>query len=147
MEVKTRAAVDSLILKLKTSSTLRERTIVSSFFPAVLIRVQNELPDVRTLLLVRWPFLRVQAFHQKLATLKPWGVAFRLRLIKPRLVTKLRRMGLQVGAWDQRGTVREARQIAKLQLDIAIVHHIRETRDRSTTSNEIHRAGILRGAV
>jgi glycerophosphoryl diester phosphodiesterase len=123
MEVKTLDVTEHLIAKLKTSASLRERTIVSSFHASILARVKSELPDVRVLYLVgRWPLpLRGSVLFRKLQTLAPWGVAFRLPLLTHRRIRKLRDLGCKVGAWDSRGSRAEARRAVRLGLDVAIL--------------------------
>ena len=130
MEIKHRDVVEPLIAKLKTSATLRERTIVSSFHAAALLRVRRELPDVRTLFLVRrWPLpLAGRKFWTRVDRLKPWGIAFQIILLRSKRVDFLRKRGLQVGTWDGRGTLREARKARSLQLDVVIVKHVKEMR-------------------
>ena len=123
IEVKTVDVLPALIRKLKTSAHLRERTIVSSFKSSVIACVQEEVPDVRTLLLVsRWPLpLRVKPFLHALNELKPWGVGLRLFLCTSRRVHLLQRHGFVVAGWDERGMAREARNAKKLGVDIAIL--------------------------
>lgn len=130
MEIKHRDAVDGLITKLKTSSHLRERTIVSSFHPTVLLRIRRAVPDVRILFLtMNWPLpLRGKRFFSRIERLKPWGLAFPVNILNRRRITHLKKLGLQVGAWDRRGTIREARRVRTLGLDVAIVHHVREVK-------------------
>lgn len=130
MEVKTHHAVEPLIVKLKTSATLRERTIVSSFHASVLKRIHEELPDVRTLWLIgRWPLpLRSKALFRKALDLHPWGIASRLSQLNRRRIMALKRLGFQVGLWDMRGSMREARAAAKLPVDLAIVRHAAGTK-------------------
>ena len=130
MEVKDKDVLESLVAKLKTSAALRERTIVSSFHAAVLLRVRRELPDVRTLLLVkRWPLpLGGKKFWTRIDRLKPWGIGFQLIILNRKRVQFLRLRNLQVGAWDGRGTLREARKARALQVDVAIVKHVKEVK-------------------
>lgn len=130
MELKHRDALEPLITKLKTSATLRERTILSSFHASALLRLRRELPDVRTLFLVkRWPLpLGGKRFLKRLERLHPRGVAFPLPTITRQRIQLLKRHGLQVGAWDLRGTAREARHARSLGLDFAIVRNVREAK-------------------
>jgi glycerophosphoryl diester phosphodiesterase len=130
IEVKHRDVIETLIVKLGTSSALRERTIVSSFHASVLMRVRRAHPDVRTLFLVpRWPLpLQGKRFFTKLLRLKPWAVACPVQILNPKRVDHLRSYGWSVGAWDVRGTLGEARKIQRLGLDVAIVRHVREVR-------------------
>ncbi len=123
IEVKTVDVLPALITKLKTSAHLRERTIVSSFKASVLSRIQRELPDVRTMLLIsRWPLpLRTKRFMSALNEMKPWGVGLRLFLCTSRRIHMLQRHGFIVAGWDERGTIREARKAKTLGVDIAIL--------------------------
>ncbi|MEK7116090.1 MAG: glycerophosphodiester phosphodiesterase family protein [Patescibacteria group bacterium] len=130
MELKHADAVEPLIVKLKTSVALRERTIVSSFQPAILSRFVQEVPDVRRLFLIRnWPLpFRGKAFRRKIDRIQPWGIAAQLLILTKRRVRFLKNLGVLVGAWDRRGLPREARTARKLGVDIAIVQHVREAR-------------------
>lgn len=130
MEVKHRDVIEPLIVKLSTSSALRERTIVSSFHASVLLRVRRAHADVRTLFLVpRWPLpLQGKRFFTRLKRLHPWGVALPVTILNARRIAYLRSLGYRVGAWDVRGTLREARRIRALDVDVAIVNHVREVR-------------------
>jgi glycerophosphoryl diester phosphodiesterase len=132
IEVKLKDVVEVLIGKLKTSATLRERTVISSFNAAVLDRVRKEVPDVRTLLLViRWPLpLRRSVFERRLRQLAPWGVAFSISTLNRRRVAYLRGLGLHVGGWDRRRPKQEARKACALGLDVAILRNIQEGRGR-----------------
>ncbi len=130
MELKHADAVQPLLLKLKTSAVLRERTIVSSFQPTILLRFLQEVPDVRRLFLLRnWPLpFRGAAFRRNIDRVKPWGVAAQLLILTKRRVRFLKQFGALVGAWDRRGLPREARAARELGVDIAIVRQIREAR-------------------
>ena len=132
MEIKQRNVISPLIVKLKTSASLRERTIVSSFSIPALQDVGREVPDVRRLLLVvRWPLpLRRAIFEQRILNLHPWGVAFPIGLLNRRRVAYLRRLGLMVGGWDRRRPKQEARKAKALGLDVAILQNIQEGRGR-----------------
>ena len=130
MEIKHRAAIEPLISKLRTSAGLRERTIVSSFHASAILRTRRELPEIRTLFLIKnWPLpLRGSRFWTRLERLKPWGVALPLSILTKRRVAFLRSHGVQVGAWDTRGTIREARKARALQIDLAIVQRVKEVK-------------------
>ncbi len=125
IEIKQRDVIEPLIRKLGTSAALRERTIVSSFHVATLMRIKDVHPDVRTLLLIlRWPLpLRGDRLWRRVRELKPWGMAFPIIMLNRRRVAFLRKIG-NVGAWDQRFTTVEARKARRLGLDLAIVHHV-----------------------
>lgn len=126
IEVKDEDVAERLIRKLQTSQALRERTIVSSFHEAVLRRVQEQLPDVRTLFLVsRWPLpLRGPVFWSRLGRLKPWAIGFPGRALTPKRVQLIQESGFQSAAWDLRGTMREAKRILGLGVDIAIIKRV-----------------------
>lgn len=126
MEVKTLEVTEHLIGKLKTSTSLRERTIVSSFHASILERVKAHAPDVRTLLLIkRWPLpLRAQRFFRRLERLAPWGVALPLPLLTRSRIRALRDCGCKAGAWDHRGTRSEARRAVRFELDFAILYRM-----------------------
>lgn len=123
IEVKSVDVLPALITKLKTSASLRERTIVTSFKMSVLSSVQRELPDVRTLLLLaRWPLpLRLKRFMQKIEVMKPWGVGLRLLQCTKYRVRLMQKHGFVFAGWDERGSAHEARKAVILGVDIAIL--------------------------
>ncbi len=125
-EIKHREAALALAIKLKTSASLRERAIVSSFSRSTLELIHRECPEIRTIYLIqRWPLpFRGRTLRARVRRLRPWGVAFPVTVLNARRVTRLRRMGVHVGAWDMRSTAGEARKAARLGLDVAIVKHI-----------------------
>jgi glycerophosphoryl diester phosphodiesterase len=126
MEVKSKEVADHLIKKLRTSSALRRRTIVSSFHFSVIEQIQAACPDVRTLALItRWP-LGTKKLIAQLKALQPWGIGLSIRYMNTRRLKFLRDLGAQVGTWDERGTAREARLAAKFGVDFAIVRHVPE---------------------
>lgn len=131
IEVKHPDALESLIVKLKTSAALRERTIVSSFNTHVIAGIRRDVSDVRTLLLMkRWPLpLHGRTFWQKVGSIAPWGVGLPLALLTTKRVRFLRaRIHARVAGWDSRGAIREAQKARKLGVDAAIVKHVREAR-------------------
>lgn len=130
MELKCAEVAEPLIRKLKTSAALRERTIVSSFQSVLLERCLQEVPDVRRLFLIKnWPLpFRGRAFQRKLERSQPWGIAARLLVLTRRRARYLKQFGVLVGAWDLRGTAREARIMKRMDVDIAIVRDVRAAR-------------------
>ncbi len=128
LEIKQREVITPLIERLRLDSSLRARVVISAFLIYAIEYVQRELPDIRTVLLLkRWPLpLRRRRLWRRLQQLAPWGVAFPLPMLNSRRVLFLQQQGLQVGAWDMRGTRREARQMHTLDLDIAIVRRVKE---------------------
>lgn len=123
MEIKDSDALPLLIAKLKTSAALRERTVVSSFVLDDLIRIREEVPDVRTISLNRnWPLLfRGKAFWSRLKAADVWAVGFPGNVLNSRRVVWLHRQGWKVAAWDLQPLKREARRVGRLRPDIAIV--------------------------
>ncbi len=126
IEVKDVDAAELLVRKLQTSQGLRERTIVSSFHVEVIERVLEQVPDVRTLVLhSRWPLpLRGPSFWTRMGRMKPWALGFPGRVLTVKRVQAIRDSGFAVGAWDLRGTVREAKRIQSLDVDVAIVKRV-----------------------
>lgn len=126
IEIKHHAAVGPLAAKLKTSTGLRERCIVSSFYPRIIKQFKKECPDVKVLgLVARWPLpLQRQWLWNALHQLDLWGVGFPLSMLTPTRVTFLRDIGYVVAGWDKRGTKREAARAIALGLDVAIVKDV-----------------------
>jgi glycerophosphoryl diester phosphodiesterase len=126
IEIKDRDAIPPLIAKLKTSASLRERVVISSFVSDDLALVRSALPSVRVLLLIRtWPLLfRGRIFWKKVAELAPWAVGFQFHVLNSRRITFLHRRGWKVAAWDVQPLKREARKIARLRPDMAIVYKV-----------------------
>jgi glycerophosphoryl diester phosphodiesterase len=127
MEIKDRDVIEPLVAKLRTSTGLRERTIVSSFVADDLRCVMEFLPDVRTLLLHRgWPLpTRGRRHWADLESSGVWGVGFRAGALNPSRVRWLQRKGWKVAAWDEQPLKKEARKIQALGVDIAIVYRIK----------------------
>ncbi|OGL79465.1 hypothetical protein A3E39_00510, partial [Candidatus Uhrbacteria bacterium RIFCSPHIGHO2_12_FULL_60_25] len=62
LEVKDREALDLMVRKLRTSTGLRERALLSSFSQDVIEQASHDVPDVRRLFLMRtWP-VRIRFF-------------------------------------------------------------------------------------
>lgn len=125
-EVKDPKATGALIRKLQTSTSLRQRTIVSSFYPSVLMRMKQECPDVQTIYLVRtWPLpLQSKLFWRRVARIAPWGLGFRSGAMRRNRISMMQRKGFVVAVWDERPRRKEARRVFDLQPDIAIVRRI-----------------------
>lgn len=126
MEIKDRDVIEPLLAKLRTSTGLRERTVVSSFVADDLRRVKESLPDVRTLLLHRgWPLpTRGRRHWAELGPSGFWGVGFRAAVLNPTRVRWLQRRGWKVAAWDEQPMKKEAKKIRALGADIAIVYRV-----------------------
>lgn len=126
IEIKDRDAVPLLVAKLKTSASLRERVIVSSFVLEDLSRIKEALPDIRTISLNRvWPLLfRGHAFWKRLENANVWAVGFPIVAINARRVAAIRKKGWKVAIWDPQPLTRDARRIGTLKPDIAIVFKV-----------------------
>lgn len=126
MEIKDSDALRPLIAKLKTSTALRERTVVSSFVIDDLLRIRKEVPDVRTISLNRnWPLLfRGKAFWSRLKAADMWAVGFPASILNARRIAWLHRQGWKVAAWDLQPLKREARRVGRLRPDVAIVFRV-----------------------
>ncbi|MBI4138699.1 hypothetical protein HY479_00935 [Candidatus Uhrbacteria bacterium] len=133
IEVKDRDVLEILIKKLQTSAGLRQRTIVSSFVLDDLVQIAKTLPEVRTLLLQRsWPLLfRKRVFSKQLSAAKVWAVGFPRNVLNARRIRWVRRKGWAVAAWDLQPLKREARRVAKLGVDIAIVYKVETIREKA----------------
>lgn len=126
MEIKDSDALPPLIAKLKTSSALRERTMVSSFVLEDLIQVKQAVPEVRTISLNRnWPLLfRGKAFWLRLKSAEIHAVGFPSNVLNARRISWLHRQGWKVAAWDLQPLKREARRLGRLRPDIAIAYKV-----------------------
>jgi glycerophosphoryl diester phosphodiesterase len=121
-EIKDPAAAPLLFAKLNTSAGLRERAIVSSFHLDVLQVCKEQVPDVRRMALLHswvtpgrrrivWP----QVFE-----VEPWAVGTRIGSLNLARVRWLHARGYKVGAYEDRPSVRAARRMVKLEVDIAM---------------------------
>ena len=124
MEIKDADATNHIIAKLKTSAALRERTIISSFHLDVLRECQKQLPEVRRIALIAYWFLpaKNRKNWDEIFALQPWAVVPRLSHLTPTRIKWLREHGVKAGAFDVRHSVRAARKMEKLGLDVAITY-------------------------
>jgi glycerophosphoryl diester phosphodiesterase len=124
IEIKDREAIPLLLAKLRTSSNLRERVIVSSFVLDDLAEIKAEFPTLRTISLNRtWPLpFRGRGFWQRLKAANVWAVGFPATILNARRVASIRRQGWAVAAWDLQPLARESRRVARLCPDIAVVY-------------------------
>ena len=123
-EIKDPEAAPQLFAKLKTSAGLRERTIVSSFHLDVLKACKEQLPDVRRLVLMHgWvaPGRRHVVWPQIFET-EPWAVGTRIGALNDSRIRWLRARGYKVASYENRTSIRAARRMAKLGVDIAITY-------------------------
>ena len=111
-----------MFAKLKTSAALRERAIVSSFHLDIVKECKEQLPEVkRVALLHSWvtPVRRRIVWPQVFET-DPWAVGTRVGSLNPARVRWLRSRGYKVACYEDRPSVRSARRMAKLGVDIAM---------------------------
>jgi glycerophosphoryl diester phosphodiesterase len=125
LEVKDTKAVDPLLRKLKTSTSLRQRVVLSSFAQEVIERVAHEVPDVRCVLLMRaWP-VRFAFFTGWAKEHRLYGIGLGSAQWSTRRVEKVHEAGLQAVAWEEFGaqsTRRRADRLRKIGIDVAIVN-------------------------
>lgn len=125
LEVKDVEAMDLLIRKLRTSSGLRERAIITSFSQAVIERVAHDLSDVRTALLMRtWP-RRFEMFTQWAIEHHLYGIGFLSRQWSPLRMEQTHAIGLKVFAWEHlgiRSTRTRANKMKEMGADVVIVN-------------------------
>lgn len=123
IEIKDREALEPLIRKLKTSSSLRKRTIVSSFVFDDLRVIRRALPEIRTLSLSRtWPLpFRRSKFWNRMTQLGVWGVGFPVNILSEKRLSAIRRNGFVAASWDLQPLRRQSQKVLHLAPDIAIV--------------------------
>ncbi|MBU2566656.1 hypothetical protein KKG46_03805 [Patescibacteria group bacterium] len=124
MEIKDGMAVPLLITKLKTSSQLRERTILSSFNLDVLENFKTEIPDVRRLILLHtWSALRgSKELWQKVLAVDPWAVGARRGSLTKKRMEWLRKNNVLVAAYDKTNSNMATKRIVNKGVDIAITY-------------------------
>lgn len=125
LEVKDREAMDMVLGKLRTSTSLRQRILVSSFSQEVIERVAHEAADVRCLLLLRaWP-VRFSFFMAWARAHRLHGMGLRSSHWSARRVEKAHEAGLQTFAWEDfgaRSTRSRAERLRRIGLDAVIVN-------------------------
>jgi len=142
MEVKDSKAVPLLISKLKTSSQLRERTIVSSFDLDVIEAVKEGVPDVRRLVLLHtWSALRgSKELWDKVLALDPWAVGARRGSLTKGRMAWLRERKVLVAAYDKANSNTATKRIVKKRVDIAITYRPAVARQCLATTDVMHNA-------
>lgn len=125
LEVKDPEAADLVLRKLKTSTSLRQRMLVSSFSQEVIERVAHEASDVRCVLLMRsWP-VRFSFFSAWARVHRLHGVGLRSPHWSLRRVEKVHGEGLCAFAWEDfgtRSTRRRAERLRAMGMDAVIVN-------------------------
>lgn len=121
-EIKDPEAAACLIAKLKTSSSLRARTLISSFHFSVLQECQNELPDIKRIVLMHsWTVPgRKQAVWPNIFKLNPWGFGTRVSSLTPARIRWLHARDLKVVAYEDRPSALATKRMVKLGVDVAI---------------------------
>lgn len=121
-EIKDPEAAPLVFAKLKTSTALRERAIISSFNLDILKLCKDELPDVKRIALLHsWvtPVRRRTVWPHVFET-EPTAIGTRIGSLNIARVRWLKARGYQVAAYDDRPSVRAARRMARLGVDIAM---------------------------
>ena len=122
LEIKDREAAEKLITKLKTSAALRSRTMVSSFHMDVLNKFKESLPDVqRVALLSSWyrP-IRGKTFWNEVFQTQPTAIGLKVRAWNKYRVNWIKAKGYKTATWDEWVSVRQAKRMVKLGIDISI---------------------------
>lgn len=126
LEVKDKEALDLMVRKLKTSSGLRERAILSSFSQEVIEQASHDAPDVRRLILLRtWP-VRSRFFLEWAARHGLYGLGLLSRSWTLKRVDRVHASSLKAMAWEQfgmRSNKRRARRLYGLGLDMVIANN------------------------
>lgn len=125
LEVKDKEAMDLMIRKLRTSSGLRERTIISSFSQEVIEQAFHELPEVRRVLLfATWP-TRFRFFSEWAKAHALYGIEIMARQWTLRRVEQAHEVGLLALTYERfgtRSTKSRAERLVAMGVDIAIVN-------------------------
>ncbi len=124
IEVKDVKAVPLLITKLKTSTQLRERSIISSFNFNVLEELKKDLPDVRRLVLLHtWSALRgSKELWKSVLAIEPWAVGARGGSLTKKRMEWLRGYKVLVAAYDKANSNMATKRIVGKGVDIAITY-------------------------
>jgi glycerophosphoryl diester phosphodiesterase len=125
IEIKDIEAFQAVAKKLRTSKTLRDRTIISSFHKGVIELAEKEIPDVRKFLLVRRWFMRPLKFQEWAKAVHLTGLGFPYTAWTQDRVAWTQDRTLLAVAWELfpiRSTVRRAARLVDLGLDVVIVN-------------------------
>jgi glycerophosphoryl diester phosphodiesterase len=125
LEVKDQEALDVMIRKLRTSAGLRERTIITSFAQDVIERCAQELPAVRTGLLMRsWP-RSWRSFAAWAAQYHLYAVGLSSRQWNAERIARVHAASVMVIAWEifaMKSLRSRASRLRALGVDVAIVN-------------------------
>lgn len=121
-EIKDPEATPQIISKLKTSSGLRARALISSFYFPVLQECQKQLPDVKRIALMHsWTVPgRKQAVWPNIFKLEPWGFGTRVSSLTPARLRWLHARDLKAIAYEDRPSALATKRMVKLGVDVAI---------------------------
>lgn len=122
LEIKDPDVATRVIAKLKTSSSLRARTLISSFHFSILQNFQRALPEVKRITLMHsWTVPgRKQAVWPNIFNLKPWGFGTRVSSLTPARIHWLHARDLKAIAYEDRPSSLATKRMVKLGVDIAI---------------------------
>lgn len=136
IEIKDVEAFQVVAKKLRTSKTLRERTIISSFHKEVIESVAKEFPGMRTFLLLRRWFVRPSKFAEWAKGIHLTGIGMGHPAWNAARVSWAHEQGLFAVAWEPfriRSHTKRAEKLMRLGLDAVIVNQPSvyvEARDR-----------------
>lgn len=124
IEIKSSEATDAVISKLKTSASLRERTIVSSFHTDAMKKCLEQLPDVRRQAMLPTWFLpgRTGSKWEEVAELQPWSVGINISNLNRKRVDWLHERGVLVGAFESRPSSRASRKMVAIGVDVVMTY-------------------------
>lgn len=122
LEIKDPDAAACIIAKLKTSSGLRARTLVSSFHFSILQDFKTELPEIKRIALMHtWTVPgRKQAVWPNIFKLEPWGFGTRVSSLTPSRIRWLHARDLKAVAYEDRPSALATKRMVKLEVDVAI---------------------------
>ena len=122
IEIKDSNATEPLIKKLKHSTKLRQRTIISSFDIKILFKIKESLPNTRTIFLLRaWPWrITHSKLWKQILLLEPWAIATRRNFITQKRIDWLHQNHILIGAYDDISYSRSTKNIINKNVDIAI---------------------------
>lgn len=122
IEIKDPDATEPIIAKLKTSSALRERTIVSSFFLDVLKKFRDELPEIKRVVLMHtWVAPgRRRTLWPQVFEVQPWAFGTRVGSLNVARMDFLHKHDCLAAAYEDRPSMRAAKRMKRIGVDIAI---------------------------
>ncbi|GEM_PF-678938 len=124
MEIKDSKVVPFLIMKLKTSKQLRDRTIVSSFDVGALKLLKEQVGDVRRLILLHtWSTLRgSKELWNQVMDVEPWAVGSRRGSLTKKRMEWLRNKNVLIAVYDKANSNLATKRIVKRETDMVITY-------------------------